>query len=280
MSRISGDVPFVARVPVPPLDVFVRVVWHATSEVASGFEWVLPSGGCQLVVQLDDRDNRWVDPRGRVRTVAAAAIGGPFVEPVGLRSADRRAVAGASFHPGGVAALTGTPVRALAGTYADLLDLLGPEAERWVTAMRTAAPNEAIRVLERGLLQHLRRCSRRVGLEQACRHLERGTPVGEVADGLGISQRRFSRTFTDETGLTPKQFTRLRRFQRAMQALRSGRRGDLASLALACGFYDQAHLNHEFRAFAALSPTEVLAGRGPFQNHVQVSTSEPSSARR
>ncbi|MEO0600911.1 MAG: AraC family transcriptional regulator, partial [Myxococcota bacterium] len=174
--------------------------------------------------------------------------------------------------------LLGMPVRELTGGYADLVDVLGRECERWVTRVRTARRAEdALTQLEAGLRGAMRRRSRRSAIEQACSALAHGVRVGSVADRLGASQRRFSRTFTDETGLTPKQYTRLARFQRALRELRREGLGDVASLALRTGYVDQAHLNHEFRAFAGMTPTEVVAGRGPFTNHVRVSTSDASA---
>jgi transcriptional regulator GlxA family with amidase domain len=50
------------------------------------------------------------------------------------------------------------------------------------------------------------------------------------------------------------------RFNRALDALQAGQR-DLAGVALAAGYYDQAHFNRDFRAFAGESPGRWLAGR-------------------
>jgi len=45
---------------------------------------------------------------------------------------------------------------------------------------------------------------------------------------------------------------------------------DWADVALAGGYYDQAHLAHEFREFSGLSPSSYLMAEHPFVNHVRV----------
>ncbi len=61
-------------------------------------------------------------------------------------------------------------------------------------------------------------------------------------------------------GLAPKAYARVARFQRALAALHAGGRG-LSDVALRAGYYDQPHMNADFRALAGMTPGEYLAAR-------------------
>lgn len=101
--------------------------------------------------------------------------------------------------------------------------------------------------------------------------LERGTvvpSVAELAKRVGWSERRLRDVFRCEVGLTPKQFARVERFQRVLREVEQGQMVDWAELALAHGYYDQAHLIGEFRACSGLTPTAYQRQRVAPGNHV------------
>ena len=59
-------------------------------------------------------------------------------------------------------------------------------------------------------------------------------------------------------------FGRILRFRRAAAELAGPAGRSLAGdCALDCGYYDQAHLNRDFREFSGRSPTELMAARLP-----------------
>src|SRR5262249_42313199 len=88
-------------------------------------------------------------------------------------------------------------------------------------------------------------------------------PVQELADEIGYSRRHFSERFRDAVGVAPKLAARVFRFQRACRLI-ADKRASLVHVALACGFYDQAHLSREWYAFAGCSPRKWIARELPF----------------
>jgi AraC-like DNA-binding protein len=78
---------------------------------------------------------------------------------------------------------------------------------------------------------------------------------------LGCSPRYLESRVQEEAGLTPKRLARLIRFSHAVEGLRAEARAGIGELAHACGYYDQAHFNRDFRDFAGVAPGVYLATR-------------------
>ncbi|HZC14769.1 MAG TPA: helix-turn-helix domain-containing protein [Thermoleophilaceae bacterium] len=87
--------------------------------------------------------------------------------------------------------------------------------------------------------------------------------VGGLAAELGWSHRRLIARFREQVGMPPKTIGRLLRFENVSTAMRRTPEPRLAELALDCGYYDQAHLNRDFREFAGTTPSAYLRARLP-----------------
>ena len=60
--------------------------------------------------------------------------------------------------------------------------------------------------------------------------------------------------------MTPKAFARVLRFEHSLTMMRKDG-ASLASVAEAAGYYDQSHLNRDFRVMAGASPRAFLRDR-------------------
>lgn len=87
--------------------------------------------------------------------------------------------------------------------------------------------------------------------------------VGALVDELGWSHRRLIARFREQIGLPPKTLGRVLRFERVSRLLRETAAPRFAEVAFECGYYDQAHLNRDFREFADTTPGAYLASRLP-----------------
>jgi AraC-like DNA-binding protein len=271
MARTAQETPvsLTVRPSAPALAPLIGALGYAEGRFAHSAELSLPTGGAQLLVNLDGDTLGSSDRRTR-----GAALQGPYTGPSVIDPAQQRAVVWVAFRPAGAYPFLSVPVSALRDRLAGLDELWGADGavlrERLLEAMAAGGPQACLRELETVLL---RRSERPREPDPAVRLaavlLDRGTPVGEVADRLGWTSRRLARRCTEQLGLPPKRYARVRRFQRLLGRVNAGSgEPDWAVLAAECGYHDQAHLIHEFRALAGITPT-AYAPRSPLErNHV------------
>ncbi|MFF5515712.1 helix-turn-helix domain-containing protein [Streptomyces coeruleorubidus] len=271
MARTAEEIPvsLTVRPSAPALAPLIGALGYVEGRFAHCAELALPTGGAQLLVNLDGDTLSSSDRRTR-----GAALQGPYTEPAVIDPAQQRAVVWVAFRPAGAYPFLTDPVSAVQGRLAGLDELWGTDGavlrERLLEAMAAGGPQAALREVEAVLL---RRAGRPLEPDPAVRLaaalLDRGTPVGEVADRLGWTSRRLARRCAEQLGLPPKRYARVRRFQRLLGRVNAGSgQPDWALLAAECGYHDQAHLIHEFRALAGITPT-AYAPRSPGErNHV------------
>ncbi|WP_314250236.1 helix-turn-helix domain-containing protein [Streptomyces kutzneri] len=84
----------------------------------------------------------------------------------------------------------------------------------------------------------------------------------ELAEATGRGSRRLQVLFREQIGLPPQSVSRILRLQRAL-TLPSEACRSLADRAALCGYFDQAHMNRDFRDLTGLTPAHLclLAGR-------------------
>jgi transcriptional regulator GlxA family with amidase domain len=141
--------------------------------------------------------------------------------------------------------------------------------------LEAKTPEAKFHVLEQTLLaQAARPLDRHPAVSLALKEFQstpQPCPISAVVEDIGLSQRRFIQLFSEEVGLTPKLFCRIQRFQEVLCLFEKGIPFQWAEIALACGYFDQAHFIHDFQAFSGLNPITYLAQRGQqHRNHVPI----------
>lgn len=213
----------------------------------------LPDGRTTLVFRVTDEGRR-----------ADVAVSGPrtrahFKHATGVA----RAVM-IQFKPGWSAPLLGVAAHELTDRIVALEDLWG-RAGRELALELLAAPTLTALVerLSRVLTLRTRHTFEPTSgplARRAVRLLEAGEPrVERVAAQLGVTARHLRRAFTECIGISPKDFARTIRLQRAVQgAQRAAHATDWARIAADAGYYDQSHLIADFRQLVGLTPSAYL----------------------
>ncbi|MGI8842153.1 MAG: helix-turn-helix domain-containing protein [Gemmatimonadaceae bacterium] len=98
-------------------------------------------------------------------------------------------------------------------------------------------------------------------------HLDRA--IGAVARGLGMSDRQLRRRFGDTTGLSPKEYARIRRLRQTLGRVIGGGNSPWSTIAARSGFADQPHLVNEIVRMTAYTP-KLLEQRLRLIEHVDV----------
>jgi AraC-like DNA-binding protein len=88
-------------------------------------------------------------------------------------------------------------------------------------------------------------------------HWDQPVSLRQLASQAGLSPHRLSRTFHAELGMPPSVYQRQLRIEHAKRELRSG--APPATVAVDCGFYDQAHLSRVFKRHVGTTPTRYAA---------------------
>jgi AraC-like DNA-binding protein len=170
--------------------------------------------------------------------------------------------------PIGTHVLLGVPMHELADRVVGIEDLLGREGAELPERLYEAGTWPArFALLDRLLARRLQEARPPApGVEHAWWRLvgtHGGATVEALAEEVGWSRRHLFARFREHTGLPPKVFARILRFQHAASLLADTNGPSLCEIALDCGYYDQAHLNRDFREFAGRTPTELMAARLP-----------------
>jgi AraC-like DNA-binding protein len=170
--------------------------------------------------------------------------------------------------PIGANMLLGVPMNELACSVVELDGLLGREADELIERMHEAGGwDGSFAVMDAWLLRRFVDAPRPDPVvEHTWKRLVRShgsTPIAELVEETGWSRRHLAARFRGAVGLAPKPFARILRFRHAARELVRPDGRSLAEIALDCGYYDQAHLNRDFREFSGRSPTELMAARLP-----------------
>src|SRR5437867_7208653 len=243
------DMMLLTHRPGHPLASYVEALWYYDGyQTAHHKERVLPNGRFQVVINLSAG-------LGAVCGMRSQYI---VIEPAAIQSA-----MGVVFRSGGARSFFEVPSHDFYNQVVPLDVVWGSQTAQLRDRLREVVTvGGKFQVFETALLRAMQRgAEQRLALHPSVQYALRAfrraphirTVIG-VSEEAGLSRRRFSQLFREQVGIPPKLYCRLVRFREVVRQVAAGGRVDWADVALAGGYYDQAHLAHESGGLSGMSP--------------------------
>ncbi len=232
--------------PPAALRPYVSCVWHLHTGETAADKRILPDGCVDLLfVRSGNAPGRllWVGAMRRAEVVRLD----PFALHVGVR-----------FRPGAATAFLGRPASELTDQNLDPSEIWHHTSaleDRFALLTSCASVQQA---LVQTLLERLPQAPALDAsiVRWAGRMLDTPPDVSVTKPAL-IGDRQQRRRFTAAVGIAPKHFARVARMQWLLRMATP--HAPWSELALAAGYYDQAHLIHDFASLTGTSPGAYFA---------------------
>lgn len=234
-------------------------IWLFDGSMTCLRERTFPNGLLEIIVHLGERysvvedRSTWVCP---TTCITGLQLGHLVVEA----PAGRTKVLGVRLTPAGAYALFARPMHELASLTVDLTDLAGTAANALAAECHGAATgqgcvNAALRWIDARLARATRLDPAVAWMLGEIRQQKGAVSIGRLRERTGWSKTRLSSTFVEQVGVSPKQYARVMRFRRALEMIHA-EHTSLVDVAAEAGYYDQPHLNAEFKELSGFTPSE------------------------
>jgi AraC-like DNA-binding protein len=254
--------------PAKVLAPYVSCIWVLEMEneitKVSDFDKVFPDGSPELVFTIlgsfTCRNN------GIVNKQSHAILFGQTSRFIELKPSGDIVTIGVKFKPNGLAYFTAITQNELASNYFEAKDIF-PKFDNNIVEKLSCATSlrmkinliegVLVEILSKRNISFLKKMS---AIDYALSRLQESNgsiKVNEIAKQLSVSTRELERKFNNDVGITPKQLSRIYRFQYALTL--KGKYSTLADLSFHAGYYDQSHFIREFKNIGGNTPGSLLS---------------------
>ncbi|HEV2478444.1 MAG TPA: helix-turn-helix domain-containing protein [Puia sp.] len=266
-------------IPDSRLRHYIKCYYYYESSSAVAFEdTVFPSGSMEIIFNLGS--GHWQTAAETPATAGTAAAGtatagekdyqttppvelwGQITQPLPIRSLGQNTMMGIRFLPHGAALFLDEKADEFNNRVVDYCDIAGkPAATLHQQLLGAGTQPERITLIETFLLNKLEKSKIKPGqlsivhdIMRELRRQEVAENIDTIATRYGISSRYLQKLFLQHTGLTPKLYSKIHRFQHSLHLITKNE-SPLTSIAYDCGYFDQSHFIREFKSFTGLTPS-------------------------
>jgi AraC-like DNA-binding protein len=248
--------------PGERLNPYVKCYFlYESASEASFVDTVFPSGYTEIIFNVGTgqwqtcADNEFV-------TTPSIELWGQIIKPLTVRSIGKNTMLGIRLFPYAMSCFVNESIESFNNQVVDFKDLSGDAVDVLHSRLlETSALDSRIKLIEDFLLNRLSQCKKKHNkiavLNNIMHELKREDffdNIENVASRYGITSRYLQKIFLQYTGLTPKLYTKINRFQNSLRLV-TQKNDSLTSIAYDCGYFDQSHFIREFKSFTGITPS-------------------------
>lgn len=167
------------------------------------------------------------------------------------------------FQPGALQRWLGMPAFELTNSIIDASAATGNRIQTVIGQLQEAkGPSQMICMVEVFLKQAFARTQRfdhRINQVAARMHANEDKPLDWFVREACLSHRQFDRRFYESTGVTPKEYQQIIRFDRAFRMKNRFPDKDWLAIAVHCGYHDYHHLSKAYKQYTGYTPPAFFA---------------------
>lgn len=254
---------------VPELKIanYVRAFWVLEGNNLNNNSYThrtMADGGAELFFHYKGIFDQ-LHADGKIEKSTASGINGPSQKFNRFRINENFAMFGVYFYPFALQKIFNIPASYLSNEMADLKSLLGQEGIDLEERMMLAKDN----LVRSGIMTAF--IEKKLALNYCMDHqlfasihhiiqTKGTTKIEDLAARHFLSSRQFERKFKTFSGFNPKLYSRIIRFQSAIQQY-GNKNITLTEMAYECGYFDQSHFIHDFKEFSGYHPKQYFSGK-------------------
>ena len=251
--------------PGERLKPYVKCYYYSETVSDIAFEDKAYATGCiELMFNLGE--GKWqTDAGDGFTTTPLVELWGQIIRPLTFRSLGKNTMFGIRFFPHTAFIFVDEVIERLNDKVSDLSLIQGNTIHSLHSKLLDAKSlGDRIHLLEEFLLDKLIHSEKKIKkidlIKDAMSELSKDDffdNIDNIAARYGITSRYLQKLFLQHTGLTPKLYSKINRFQNSL-VLVAQKNASLTSIAYECGYFDQSHFIKEFRSFTGQTPSSFI----------------------
>lgn len=255
--------------PHPFLRPYISKLWALESKYGipqQDLKLIAPNGEMKLVIPYQNNMRSTIDNNISEHRESSIIVIGQMTTAAIIESEMDFGSIGVDFKPRGAYRFFAFPLNEIQNHVyhaPDIFGSLGNELQAKISDAQDV--REKIRLVEKFLYQQFISLGRfDPVLEYAIAKIETQSGLLSIEDlskDVGYSRRQLTRKFTEQVGLSPKEFACIVRFHTAYRQLMQN---TFTGKSLYNLYYDQAHYIKEFKRYTGLAPGDFISQSNQF----------------